>query len=211
MRAARCPARPALRPGAALVVLLALSAATPAQERVAPSPGAFLVSGMRIDSGPFHESVVLLLTHGEEGTLGLIVNRPTEATLSEALPGLDVGEGSTTLYFGGPVGLEGLVVLFRSAEPPEGAEEVVSGVYYSGEREVLEELLGRGLPDDEMRLFVGHSGWAPGQLDAELREGAWHVQRADIFTLFRTEPEWMWETLTGGGRSLARHRPPRRR
>jgi putative transcriptional regulator len=79
----------------------------------------------------------------------------------------------------------------------------MEGVYYSGEREVLEELMAEGKRSDELRLFIGHSGWAPGQLEAELLQGTWDVVSADVFTLFRTEPEQMWEYLRGNGRMIA--------
>jgi putative transcriptional regulator len=192
-----------VRPLAA-VLLLALVTGTSAQDHGQPAPGAFLVS-KGIDRGPFHQSVVLLLKHGEKGTLGVIVNRPTDVLLSEAIPDLDPGDVPRPLYFGGPVGLEGLLVLFRnrSQAPPAGAEEVLEGVYYSGQREVLEGLLKGHLSSDEMRLFVGHSGWGPGQLAGELRRRSWDVMPASPFTLFRTDPLWMWETLTEG-RTIAR-------
>lgn len=188
------------------VSLVLLAAGVGAQESVAPARGTFLVSKSPIDKGPFHQSVVFLLKHDDEGTLGLIVNRRTDVELSEALPDLDTGDSSPPLFFGGPVALEGLVVLFRSQAPPEGAEEVLDGLYYSGERRVLEVLFETESSHGELRMFVGHSGWAPGQLAAELRTGAWDVQPADSFTLFRTEPEWLWQHLTEGGRTIARGR-----
>jgi putative transcriptional regulator len=187
---------------AALLVVLATNAS--AQERVEPARGVFLVAKPEIDSGSFYRSVVLLLVHGEEGTVGVIVNRPTGVLLSEAIPDLVEDDTSHPLYFGGPVGLEGLLVLFRSDAPSDGSEAVMEDLYFSGDREVLEELLKQGKPDDELRLFIGHSGWARGQLDAEISRGAWEVQRADAFTVFRTEPEWMWELLSGSGRMIAR-------
>ena len=182
--------------------LLALAATASAQSSVEPARGAFLVS-KGIDAGPFEQSVVLLLKHGSDGTLGLIVNRPTDVLLSEAIPELDVGDRPIELYFGGPVGLEGLLVLFRTKSPPPGAEEVLESVFYSGERDVLEALLSGEQAADEVRLYVGHAGWAPGQLAGELRRDSWDVVPGDLFTLFRTEPLWMWETLTEG-RTLAR-------
>lgn len=126
------------------------------------------------------------------------MNRPTDVLLAEAIPDLDAGEAPRPLYFGGPVGLEGLLVLFRSTAPPPGVEEVLDGVHFSGDRDVLEALLKGELPSEEVRLFVGHAGWGPGQLAGELRRRSWDVLPADLFTLFRTEPGWMWETLTQG-------------
>ena len=186
------------------LVLVALASGASAQGLVEPAPGTFLVS-RGIDGGPFHQSVVLLLKHGEEGTLGVIVNRPTDVLLAEAIPDLDAGEPPHPLYFGGPVGLEGLLVLFRSTAPPPGAEEVLDGVHFSGDRTVLEALLRGEVPSEEVRLFVGHAGWGPGQLAGELRRRSWDVVPADLFTLFRTDPQWMWETLTEGRRVALFH------
>lgn len=184
--------------------LVVLAASAGAQERVRPAKGVFLVAEARIDSGPFERSVVLLLAHGGEGTLGLIVNRPTNIPLSEALPDLVESEVSHRLSLGGPVEVEGLLVLFRSATARPGAQHVVGDVYYSGERDVLEQLLKEEKESNELRLFFGHSGWAPGQLDNELLKGAWDVLPADALTIFRVEPERMWEHLKGCGRSVAR-------
>jgi putative transcriptional regulator len=192
------------------LLLVTLGAWVNAQERVRPDRGTLLVARSEIRGGPFFHSVVLLLAHGEDGTLGVILNRPTEIRLSEAIPDLDAGKESPALYFGGPVALDGLLVVFRSATKVTGAEEVMAGVYFSGDREVLARLLKEGRPGDELRLFIGHSGWAPRQLDAELREGSWDVLRADLSTVFRSEPEWMWERLQEDEGTIARAsgRPP---
>ncbi len=191
-----------------VLVLIALATGASAQERVMPARGVFLVAEPSIEGGPFYESVVLVLAHGKEGTLGLILNRRTRIPFSEVLPELDVGEPSQKLYFGGPVALEGVLVLFRSETPPEGAETVMEGVHYSGDRNVLEKLLKGEEPSDELRLFIGHSGWAAGQLDAELLRGSWDVLRADVSTVFRTEPESLWELLSMSGRIFARSSRP---
>ncbi len=191
-----------------VLVLIALATGASAQERVMPARGVFLVAEPSIEGGPFYESVVLVLAHGKEGTLGLILNRRTRIPFSEVMPELDVGELSQELYFGGPVGLEGLLVLFRSETPPDDAETVMEGVYYSGDRNVLEKLLKGEEPSDEFRLFIGHSGWAAGQLDAELLRGSWDVLRADVSTVFRTEPESLWELLSMSGRIFARFSRP---
>jgi putative transcriptional regulator len=192
----------------AVVPLVVLAASAGARERTRPARGVFLVANERIDDGPFERAVVLLLAHGEEGTLGLIVNRPTDIPLSEALPDLAEGGVSHDLYLGGPVAVDGLLVLFRSEEPPSGAPHVMGDVHYSGERDVLEQLLSEGKGPAELRLFLGHSGWAPGQLDDELLRGAWNVVPADALTVFRVEPHLMWEHLRGEGRSVARASVP---
>jgi putative transcriptional regulator len=192
------------------LALVTLAPGVSAPEDLDPAPGVFLVAESTVEGGPFYESVVLVLSHDAEGTLGVIVNRATRMPLSEALPDLDVGETSHKLYFGGPVALEGLLMLFRSEAPPENVETVMDGVYYSGERSVLEKLLEQEMRSDELRLFIGHSGWSPGQLEAELRRGTWYVRRADPATVFHADPERIWEDLSMSGRTYARSpRPPR--
>lgn len=186
----------------ALTVVLVASSA-PTQEKLAPAKGVFLVAKDEI-GGPFYRSVVLVLAHGEEGTVGLIVNRTTDIPLSEAMP--DLGEdASYELYFGGPVGLEGLLFLFRSDDPPdEDADHVMEDVYYSGDRDLLEELVDAEVESDELHLFLGHAGWAPGQLDGELARGSWDVVPADAFTVFSKDPDLLWHELSQDSRVIAR-------
>ena len=187
-----------------LALIAGLPSASSAQSRVRPAKGVFLVAKRSIDRGPFFHSVVLLLSHGEGGTLGLIVNRATEVPLSEALPDLGDEGGSHELYFGGPVGLEGLLFLFRSDDAPESAEGVMENVYFSGDRDILDEIMEVEKGPDELRLFLGHAGWAPRQLDNELLRGDWDVVRADAFTVFGKDPNTMWEELSKDGRVTAR-------
>ncbi len=181
-----------------------------ASQKVPLAKGIFLVAKPSIASGPFYKSVVLLLSHGDEGTLGLIVNRATGIPLSEALPDLDASSATHALHFGGPVALEGLIFLFRSDEPPEGVDGVMGNVYFSGDPEVLEALIEQQRGPEELRLYLGHSGWAPGQLNNELRRGDWEVVRADALTVFRKKTETMWDELAKSQRVIARSSTPSR-
>jgi len=191
---------------------LALTLGAPsASQKVPPTKGVFLVAKPSISRGPFHKSVVLLLSHGEGGTLGVIVNRATGIPLSEALPELDAGAAAAhALHFGGPVALEGLIFLFRSDEPPEGVDGVMGNVYFSSNPEVLDALIEEERGPEELRLYLGHSGWAPRQLDNELLRGDWDVVRADAFTVFRKKPETMWDELAKSQRVIARSSTPSR-
>ena len=166
---------------------------SPAEEEVEPSKGVFLVANPGLPDPRFRRTVVLLLAHGESGTMGLIVNRATDIPLSEVLPGLDGSRReSHVLFFGGPVALNGIIFLTRSGAPPEGTSHVMEDVYFSGDKEVLQHLLGEKKPTDELRLYVGHSGWAPGQLASEIERGSWRLVRADAHTVFEMDTDTVW-------------------
>ena len=168
------------------------------RQALVPEKGIFLVATDGMRDPRFRRSVVLLLEHGENGTLGLIVNKVTEISLAQVLP--DQGGGSresNLLFFGGPVGPDGILFLTRSAEPPERAEHVMEDVYYSGDKNLLEKFLKQNKGSDELRIFVGNSGWSPGQLAAEIAEGAWRLVRGDSDTLFEKDLNDIWPDLIG--------------
>ena len=186
-----------------LLILSALALAQPPRA-VAPAPGVFLVAKPSIDGGPFRQSVVLLLAHGGEGTLGVIINRATEIPLSRVLSELDADEtGDPSLNFGGPVALDGLMFLFESDDPPADAKIVMSDVYFSGDRDLLETLLKKKEGRDRVKLYLGHAGWAPGQLQGEIARGSWTLIPADAFTVFQKSPEAIWPELARIGITVA--------
>ncbi len=175
-----------------------VSRENPSKQDLVPEKGIFLVATAGMQDPRFRRSVVLLLEHGENGTLGLIVNKVTEISLPQVLPDLkDSGQESNLLFFGGPVGLDGILFLTRNAEPPERAEHVMEDVYYSGDRNLLEEFLEQNKGAGELRVFLGNSGWSPGQLAAEIAEGAWRLVRGDSDTLFGKDLDDIWPDLIG--------------
>ena len=168
------------------------------KQALVPEKGIFLVATPGMQDPRFRRSVVLLLEHGEKGTLGLIVNKVTEISLAQVLPDLeDSGQEENLLFFGGPVGLDGILFLIRNAEPPERAEHVMENVYYSGDRNLLEELLEQNKGAGELRVFLGNSGWSLGQVAGEIAEGAWRLVRGDSFTLFEKDLDDIWPDLNG--------------
>jgi len=162
-----------------------------------PAKGKFLVAERHVPE-PFRQSVVLLVTHGSAGTVGLIVNRVTKVALSEVLPDLKpASKSSHAVFFGGPVALDGLMFVYRSNPPPKLAQHVMEDVYFGGERSVLEKLLEEQERPGELRLFLGYAGWGPGQLESEIARGDWHVMGADAKTVFREDVETLWPELIG--------------
>src|SRR5262249_52398167 len=101
------------------------------------------------------------------------------------------------VYFGGPVEFGSVWFLFRAATQPKDAIKVVDGVYISAKQELLEQLLGRDKPMDGLRIFIGHSRCAPGQLEAESASGAWTLGRAESDSIFSGRSEHPWPAPQG--------------
>ncbi|MBM4268754.1 MAG: YqgE/AlgH family protein [Deltaproteobacteria bacterium] len=170
--------------------------AADAPPAVALAAGKILVASRRLVDPNFSESVILLVEYGGEGAMGVVVNRPSDLELADALPkrdGLDAR--SDKLYVGGPVEPTRLIVLLRAKEPPEGAVRIFADVYLLMSRTGLETMLERGLPQHDIRAYAGYAGWGAGQLDAEIARKDWLVLPADVSTVFSSDPADLWKEI----------------
>ena len=156
-------------------------------------PGLFLYAAPSLQEPRFAESVVLLIEHGLEGSMGLVVNRPTDVPLDKVLEGVTEARGSDHhLYWGGPVQPQAILALVRSPRPHPGARTVLPDVHLTGDlADVRAALAGRD-PGGGLRVYSGYAGWAAGQLAAEIRAGAWVLDRADAGSVFALEPDKLW-------------------
>ncbi len=183
-----------IAPSVAAAVLLSGAPSTlaePGKGRLAP--GVFLYSAPGLDAGSFTESVVLLVQHEEGGSLGLIVNRPTRVPVREALKELgELKDLALPLYFGGPVQPEAILALVRPVKPLDKGMRVLPDVYFSTELGPLKEVARKPEAESRLRVYAGYAGWAPGQLAAELREGAWVVGPATAASIFTSDPKALW-------------------
>ena len=124
---------------------------------------------------------------------GVIINRPTRIAVSRLFPDLKrLAQLNNKLYFGGPVEITSVWFLFRADRPPEHAIQVLDDVYVSTNRELLRKLLDRDKPMEGLRIFIGHSGWAPDQLEAEIARGDWTLAPADTDAIFDGKSEHPW-------------------
>jgi putative transcriptional regulator len=177
-----------------LLALLLVATSLAADPR--PQRGMFLLATPKVQHPMWKETVILLLEHGPGGTLGLILNRPLELPLDELadrFPGIDAQE--LGVYIGGPVGRHQMIWLLRSPRVPDGAREVVEGVSYGSDPEMLLERLRAGSAESELRLVLGRAGWAPGQLAGEIARGDWRVLPADAASVFDIDSERQWRQL----------------
>jgi putative transcriptional regulator len=141
----------------------------------------------------FRDSTVLVMNNIASAPVGVIVNRPTRITVASLFPDLEnLAQLNGKVYFGGPVEIESASFLFRADTPPEHATQVLEGVYFSGNRELLLRLLGRDKPMEGLRIFIGHSGWGPGQLENEIARGDWKLAPAEADAIFGGKSEHPW-------------------
>jgi putative transcriptional regulator len=154
--------------------------------------GHLLLSAASLWDPNFRKTIVLIGHHDEEGAVGVVLNRPTEVSVLEAVPPLaDIVEPGEPLYVGGPVQPEAAVVL-ADFEHPERAEILALGSIGFLPEEVDADQIG-GIR--RARVFSGYSGWGPGQLERELDEGSWLIQPALPEDVFAVDPEQLWSDV----------------
>jgi putative transcriptional regulator len=155
--------------------------------------GRLLISSPSLQDPNFRRTVVLMTHHDEQGAVGLVLSRPSELRIADALPDADeLPYTDEVVYIGGPVQPEAVVVLIELEQPHEEMTTIVGAVAY----------LPPELPPDELairraRVFAGYSGWGPGQLEAELGESAWIVAGAEPDDVFEPDPDRLWRTAVG--------------
>jgi putative transcriptional regulator len=156
----------------------------------------------------FWRTVVLIVEHSDEGALGLVLNRPSETTVAEAVTELEqLLDADDPLYVGGPVQPSALIVLAEFDQPGDAAliafEDI--GVLANGAQDDPSLSVRRG------RAFVGHAGWGPGQLDDEVERGDWILEPARRDDAFTGHPLDLWSavlTRKGGSYALVARMPP---
>jgi putative transcriptional regulator len=154
-----------------------------------------LVAARDLIDPNFAETVVLLLAYDSKGAMGLIINRETGVRLSELLPELRAaGQRDTPVFAGGPVSIDSLLLLVRSAESIDSAEHVFEDVYTSASRELLGELTTRP-GSRRYRAYAGYAGWGPGQLEREVETGSWRILPASTADVFDSSPAEVWQRL----------------
>lgn len=167
--------------------------------------GHFLSSVRNLKDPNFFKTVVLMVEHNSNGAMGLVVNRPSDVTVSEALAGhFDLEETDDLVYIGGPVEDTALFILHNATDLEESAP-LVPGVHLGGSADVFERVVQRivdGDTDITYRVFSGYAGWAPGQLESELSRNDWFICPASEEIVFHDEPYQLWNLLLDQYRKL---------
>ncbi|MDX2849739.1 YqgE/AlgH family protein [Actinacidiphila glaucinigra] len=169
--------------------------------------GRLLVATPALADPNFDRAVVLLLDHDEEGSLGVVLNRPTPVGVGDVLePWAGLAGSPQVVFQGGPVSLDsalGLAVVPGEPRDGEDAEPLgwrrVFGAIGLVDLEAPPELLAAEM--GSLRIFAGYAGWGPGQLEDELVEGAWYVVESEPGDVFSPDPDRLWRSVLRRQRS----------
>jgi putative transcriptional regulator len=160
-----------------------------------PQRGRLLIAGPGLGDANFDRTIVYLLEHGIEGSIGVVINRPSQFEVADALPSWAGVVGQPPVVFsGGPVEAGVALGLARACQAREGIGwSSVDGDIGSVDLSQGPEAVTGAI--EVARVFVGYSGWGAGQLDHELGAGAWFVVDAEPGDLFTPEPENLWGSV----------------
>jgi putative transcriptional regulator len=156
--------------------------------------GRLLIASPVLVDPNFHRTVVLIAEHTEDGAMGLVLNRPAETLVADAVPDLtELADSGAPVYVGGPVAADAVIVLAEFDEP------ALAGVLLDDDL----GFVGSGTEDlgavaggvRRARVFAGHAGWGPGQLEAELEEDSWIVEPPRREEIFSEDTDALWASV----------------
>jgi len=169
--------------------------------------GKILVAPRDSPDPHFANSVILLARYSRTGALGLMLQYKSDLSLKKVPSLKTAGKRTDPIFIGGPVELPSAMMLQRSETEPPGAALLVTGNLYllAAEPAILAALHDK--PASDLRVFIGYSGWGPGQLEREVRRHGWHIFKYDESLVFDPHPETLWERMVEKtGRSIASFR-----
>lgn len=159
---------------------------------ILPAIGNILISEPSLQDFYFARSVVLLAEHNEEGSFGIILNKPVDIKFNEIVKDFPPYDGK--VFMGGPVSTKNLFYIHTKGDLIENSQSLGDDLFWGGNIEDVKMLLDSKLLDAQsIRFFVGYAGWTENQLNDELKTDSWLVSKADTKRLISYEPKEMWK------------------
>jgi putative transcriptional regulator len=170
--------------------------------------GQLLLASPSLRDPNFARTVVLIGVHNEDGAMGVVLNRPSQLTVGEAVPQLQQALGELEpLYIGGPVQRSSVVFLAEFLDPSLAELLVLGRIGFPAPGTGIDEL---AEATARRRVFAGYAGWAEGQLDVEIAEGDWIAHTPVPQDVFSDDPTELWSnvlTRKGGSYALLARMP----
>lgn len=159
--------------------------------KLAPKKGRILISEPFLEDEYFKRAVILLCECNEEGAFGFILNNMIKIELSELVDGIEINGFNMSL--GGPVQTSNLYYVHTIPEEIPGSVEVLPGLFVGGDFEILKTRIALNEIDSEqIRFFLGYSGWSPNQLDQEMLDGSWFVSEVQAQQVMQGKQKQFW-------------------
>ena len=144
-----------------------------------------------LNDDSFNRSIILLTEHNDNSSVGFILNRPLKFTINDIIPEIDC---SFTVYQGGPVEQDNLYFIHKAPELIPDSIQVSNDIYWGGNFESLKILLQEGLiKNNQIRFFLGYSGWEKIQLEEELFNNSWFISENDFENILSVDNETIWK------------------
>ncbi len=141
----------------------------------------------------FKRSVILVSQHNDKGTIGFIINKPTELKVTEAMD--DFPDSDAIIYWGGNLRTDSIYYVHSIAKL-SGAKKISEGIYWGGDYNQLKVMIESEEVDvDDIKFIAGFCGWNPGELDKEIKEENWWLSIADPYSIFIEEPTVVWGNI----------------
>lgn len=139
----------------------------------------------------FSRAAVLLCDHHQQGTFGLILNKLLDVSITELVP--EITGFDAQIHYGGPVQLDSLHFLHNVGDLISGTQQVTGGIWWGGDFDELKFMISSGLiTPDNVRFFIGYSGWSSGQLADEMEIGSWITTDMHANYLYKVPPDQLW-------------------
>ncbi|HPG11211.1 MAG TPA: YqgE/AlgH family protein [Chitinophagaceae bacterium] len=159
---------------------------------IKPGPGILLIADPFLKDPNFLRTVVFLCEHKTEGSFGFVLNRQYENTLGEIIPELE--NNNIPVFYGGPVQMDSIHFLHQYPETIPGSQEVMKGIYWGGDFDMVVDLLKNDKLDPaKIRFYIGYSGWSEGQLSQEMDEKTWLTVKATRKIVFHKDAKEIWK------------------
>lgn len=157
-----------------------------------PTKGRLLIAEPNIlNDKSFNRSVILLSEHNESGSIGFILNKPSEYKLEDLVPELT---SEFEVFYGGPVEQDNLYFIHKIPHLLPDSIKISETIYWGGNFKVLTNLLLENkLKTDDIKFFLGYSGWSNDQLDEELKSNSWVVVENSYKNILKVDIKEVWK------------------